>query len=152
MGRLSWPISLLRNFEASASYCLRLRLWLGSSRLKRSEQLLLFCALAILGAFDIHAAAHRALYGAADPIDWAKVILAIFLQIVGVYLGLLSVRWFKHARERRSIVWTFRLYWVPIAAAGLLAAYSVTILFNGINCGGTPVPTNRGMPTCAIDR
>jgi hypothetical protein len=115
---------------------------------------MLFYAALLIGAFDVFSLASRFFESSPDPIAWDKVFVAVVVQalsvlIFGIYLSWLSATG-RHLLEAGSPYSLQRLGLIPVLMAGLLAAFSITVLHNGWNCGNHPIPTGRGMTTCPI--
>jgi hypothetical protein len=120
--------------------------------MKRSLVLALFYASAGLIIFDLYAIASRFTSVNSDPVAWLKVAFAVLLQVLALGIGFLYVKFLSaydkpHTRARLMLD-TLPVRLVPVLAAGLLAAWGYTMLYNGINCGSHPLPSNRGMTTC----
>jgi hypothetical protein len=120
--------------------------------MSRSYKLLLFYALLLLAAFDLQALSQRIFLAAPDPVNWAKVILSVALQATAVAGSVLYLNWLSRTGisllERSPNLFSRGLKTLPLLASGLLAAFSVTVMYNAVNCGNHPLPTNRGMLTC----
>ena len=115
-------------------------------------KLLLFYAALALAAFDMHAVVRRLFLTAPDPVAWDKLAVAASLQAVVFalawpYLTLVSRMKVSLLEKRRSLV-SLDLWLAPILGLGLVAGLSVMVLYNSVNCGNHPLPTNRGMSVC----
>jgi hypothetical protein len=118
----------------------------------RTHKILLFYAGALLAGFDVHAVIQRFFVSVPDPVAWEKVFIAILLQLVVAALALAYFAYLGRAKALDTrphlILDGLRLRYLPVLGLGMLAALSVTILYNAVNCGSHPLPANRGMSTC----
>ncbi len=122
--------------------------------MRHANKLALFYASIGLAMFDLHAIASRFSTVSPPKIAWFKVGGAIIVQITLItiayaYLSKLN----RYSERKHSSVWTafdlWRIRYAPIFILGLLAAYTVSMLCNGMVCGDQIFPPNiRGIPTC----
>jgi hypothetical protein len=118
----------------------------------RAYKLILFYAFVILLAFDVHAVVQRFLLESVEPIAWLKVTCAFIIQALTVgggatYLGFLGDR----RRSASTVLGPFdswRIKLVPIIGIGVVAAFSIAMLYNGMVCGSQPLPTVHGVAMC----
>ena len=123
-----------------------------SETVTRTHKLLLFYSALLLGAFDLIALSSRLFERSPDPISWEKVFVAVAIQALSILIWGFYLSWLS-ATGRRLFdggspysLQGFGL--IPVIMAGLLAAFSITVLHNAWNCGNRPLPTSRGMKTC----
>ena len=119
----------------------------------RTYKLLLFYAALALAALDVHAVAQRFFQAAPDPVAWEKVALAMVLQAVAFALAWPGLTFLSRVRapllaKQRTLFFSLDFRLALIFGLGLLAALSVAVLYNAVNCGNHPLPTNRGMSVC----
>lgn len=119
----------------------------------RTYKLLLFYAGVVLAAFDANAIVQRFFFASPDPIAWEKVAVAALLQGAAFGIALPYLAFISRVRtpllgRNRSLLFALDLRLAPLLACGILCAFSVTVLFNAVNCGNHPLPTNRGMSVC----
>ncbi len=120
--------------------------------MSRIHRLLVFYAAVVVGLFDIQSIASRFFERSPDPISWPKVSVAVVMQFTALliwasFLSWIGARGHSFVDARSTFSWR-RFGMAPALVAGVIAAYSVTVLHNGWNCGNHPIPTSRGMPTC----
>jgi hypothetical protein len=116
-------------------------------------KLLIFYGALALAAFDMHALARRFFLAAPDPVAWDKLALAALLQAVVFalawpYLTFVSRMKASLLERQPSFFFSLHLWLAPILGLGLLAGFSVMVLYNSFNCGNHPLPTNRGALVC----
>jgi hypothetical protein len=120
--------------------------------MSRTQKIFLFYALVILVAFDLNAISQRFFLANPDAIGWSKVVASAVLQGL-LALGLIAYipfLWRKSTPSSTSRFMLGPMGWkiVPLIALGILAAWSVAMLYNGFNCGSHPLPSARGAPLC----
>jgi hypothetical protein len=120
--------------------------------MRHAYKLAIFYALVVLAAFNLHALVSRFMLEAPDPVAWHKVGFALFLQFIAVGVAVLYLQWLSRTDmslfEASPSLFFLGLKTTPLVASGVLLAFSVTILYNSVNCGNHPLPSNRGMSTC----
>jgi hypothetical protein len=120
--------------------------------MSRIHKLLVFYAAVIVGLFDIQSVASRFFERMPDPISWPKVFVAVAMQLTALlfwasFLSWLSAKGRSFVDAKSPFSWR-RFGMAPAIFAAVIAAFSVTVLHNGWNCGNHPIPTSRGMTTC----
>ena len=118
----------------------------------RAHKIALLYGVAVLLAFDTHAVAQRFLLATVEPVAWLKVVAAFVAQAIAVaalaiYLAILGKQ--DRAVPAASIRLSWRIKVLPIVGLGVLAAFSVAVLYNAVVCGNQSLPTVRGVPMCA---
>ena len=120
--------------------------------MRRGHQLLLLYSLLLLAVLDLHALSQRFFLASPEPVAWEKVFVAALLQGIVIGAATLYLRWISSSGisllEQEPNLLSRGLRTTPLLAIGLLAALSVTVLYNAVNCGSHPLPTSRGMTTC----
>lgn len=120
--------------------------------MSRAHKILLFYAIALAAAADLHAFAGRLFLAAPDAVAWDKLLLALVLQASAIGMSALYLQWLGRTGRRllpqRRSPFTLDLNLVPLIAAGFVAGLSVAILSNAVNCGSHPFPAQRGQAVC----
>jgi hypothetical protein len=120
--------------------------------MSRGYRLFVFYAAVALLAIDVYAVLSRFMGAPADSVSWQKILFALLLQAIALAILIACSYYMSIAKlplvEGSSRLWSPGWRIVPFFAACLLAAYSYQMLFNALNCGSHPLPTNRGQTTC----
>lgn len=121
--------------------------------MKLSHKVFLCSAGVLLLLLDAYAFGARLLGATVEPVDWLEVVFALMLQSVALSGGFLYARFVGQRPSTKggpsAVVEVLRPGFMAVLFVGLLAAYSVRILYNAVNCGSQPIPTKRGNSTCA---
>lgn len=124
--------------------------------MKRLYKLMLILGGALLLLFDARAVLARVAGTAGDEVDWLKVAFALTWQAIAVVGAVLYAAFLSRSRPmdtRPNVVLdALRLRLVPVFAVVLMAAFSVNVLYNAVNCGSQPIPTSRGNSKCPNER
>jgi len=112
----------------------------------------LFYVLIVLIAFDLNAIAQRFLQPSEDPIAWFKGVGAFILQALALGIGAFYLAFLSKCQSRASKsdmpMFSWRTKMVPLIGLAVMAAVSVSLLYNSVVCGSQPFPAVRGVPTC----
>jgi hypothetical protein len=92
------------------------------------------------------------LAGPAEPIDGWKAAIAGVVQALAVGICALYAAYLARAQPLETrpnvILDALRLRLFPIFVAGILAAFSFTLLVQAVKCGSQSFPSGRGTPLC----
>lgn len=120
--------------------------------MKRLHKLLLFYSVLALLLADTYVIMRAFQLNRGEPVDFWKVSVAAIAQGLAIGVCVLYAIYLARAKpidtRLNVILDALRIRLAPIFLAVILAAFSVTLLKQAIQCGSQPFPSNRGALLC----